>query len=362
MKTVTLTILLTTSLAFAQQRSSFDQWDKNRDGKLAREELPQGAKRNFERADTDRNGSISRAEHQAFLGRQPRGEQPFTIKSDLPYAGTDNPRQRLDLYLPKKPRAEKPLPVIAFIHGGAWRKGDKRSASGRLAPLLSNGDYVGVAIGYRLSDEAQWPAQVHDCKAAIRWIRANAKTYNIDPERIGVWGTSAGGHLVAMLGVSGGIDGLEGEVGKHLSQSSRVRCVVNFFGPSELLTMNDHPSSIDHDAPGSPESQLIGGTLQKNKDRARSASPITHVSMDDAPIIHIHGTEDRLVPFPQSVEFNKKLVAAGVSSHLITVRGGGHGNFGRASVEVGQVVATYFAKQLRGEGGGVTADLELDAR
>ena len=153
-------------------------------------------------------------------GRRPvRPRVPDTVQltADISYAGTDNLRQKLDLLLPKKRTKDSPLPVIAFIHGGAWLAGDKRSAHRRLAGFVSTGDFAGVSIGYRLSQEKIWPAQIHDCKAAIRWIHGNAKKYGLDAERIAVWGASAGGHLVAMLGtmmwapMGYGMDGIGGD-------------------------------------------------------------------------------------------------------------------------------------------------------
>lgn len=266
---------------------------------------------------------------------------------DVPYAGTKNARQTLDLFLPKTRKSDKPLPVIAFIHGGAWRAGNKRRGHREVLPYVASGRFVGVSIAYRLTNEAIWPAQIHDCKAAIRWIKGNAKRLNIDPERIAVMGTSAGGHLVAMLGVSGDVKKLEGKLGKHTDQNSKVACVVDFFGPTELLTMNDHPSRIDHNATNSPESKLIGGAIQKNKTKAKEASPITHVSKGDAPFLIIHGSKDMLVPYPQSVAFNKALKQAGVSSVLIKIDGGGHGGF--RSREVNTRVAAFLEQQLYGK-------------
>src|SRR5262249_2482548 len=157
----------------------------------------------------------------------------------IPYAGTQNPRQTLDLLLPKVPKGGKPLPLIVNIHGGAFRAGDKSMGVREIADLVDAGDYVAATINYRLSGESTWPAQIHDCKAAIRWLRANAAKYGIAPDRIGVIGASAGGHLAAMLGTSGGIAALEGDVGTHAGVSSRVKCVVDQFGPSELLAMAD---------------------------------------------------------------------------------------------------------------------------
>ncbi len=206
------------------------------------------------------------------------------IEKDIPYAGTQNPRQTLDLLLPRAPKGGKPLPLVVNIHGGAFRAGDKSMGVRELADLVEAGDYAVATINYRLSGEAIWPAQIHDSKAAIRWLRANAAKYGLDPDRIGVIGASAGGHLAAMLGTGGGVAALEGDVGTHTDVSSRVKCVVDQFGPSDLPAMGDYPGRIDHNAPDSPESELIGGALPANKDKARAASPITYVSRDDSAV------------------------------------------------------------------------------
>lgn len=267
------------------------------------------------------------------------------LKTDIAYAGTENPKQRLDLLLPRERVGEGPLPVVAFVHGGGWRNGDKRVGIGRLAPLVSTGRFAGVSIGYRLSGEATWPAQIHDCKAAIRWIRANAEKHGLDGEKIAVWGTSAGGHLVAMLGTTGDVKELEGELGPNLGHSSRVTCVVDYFGPTDFLTMNDHPSRIDHDAANSPESLLIGGPIQRNQEKAKAAAPLTYVTKDDAPHLVAHGSEDPLVPFPQSEALAKSLVAAGVECTLIRMEGGGHGF---KNEELDRRVRAFLDRHLHG--------------
>jgi acetyl esterase/lipase len=231
---------------------------------------------------------------------QPPGSRlPEAVKleADIPYAGTDNPRQRLNLLLPKTPKDDRPLPVIVHIHGGAWLGGDRAGGHGRLASYVAGGEYAGVAVGYRLTREATWPAQIHDCKAAIRWIRANAKKHNLDPDKIGVIGESAGGHLVAMLGTSGGVKELEGNLGAHKEVSSRVQCVVDEFGPAELLAMQGAGGRMDHDGPNSPEGKLVGGRVSEKKDVAIAASPVTHVSADDPPFLIIHGNKDPIVPY-----------------------------------------------------------------
>ena len=271
--------------------------------------------------------------------------QEIETKLDIPYAANENTRQALDLYLPTA-KSETPRPVIVFIHGGGWRNGDKKSGRGRLLPFVRSGNYAGVSVGYRLTDEAQWPSQIHDCKAAIRWIRAHATEYNFDPNKIGIMGTSAGGHLVAMLGTSGDVKELEGDLGKHDDEDSRVTCVVDFFGPTEMLTMGKSPG-LDHNAPGSPEAKLLGGPVQETKDVARSASPITHVTKDDAPFLIIHGTNDPLVPFEQSTKFQKRLKEAGVSATLITIKNGKHGGFRNEQMD--QMIEAFFNKHLRGK-------------
>lgn len=352
-----LGLVLISAVASGQQSKTtrFDQWDRNADGKLTREELPQPIRANFDRVDRNKDGFISREEDAAMgAGRnQPRNSAPRSLEGvrvmrDLDYAGNDNPRQKLDLYLPEKRATDSSnLPVIVFIHGGGWQNGDKTSGGQKIAALVASGKYAGASIGYRLTNEAQWPSQIHDCKAGLRWIRAHAAEYGLDPNRIAVWGTSAGGHLVAMLGVSHGVEGLEGAIGPHLDQSSEVQAVVDFFGPTEMLTMGDHPSKIDHNAINSPESKLIGGAVQENPEKAKSASPIEHVSADDEPFLIVHGTADDLVPYPQSVDFEKKLEAAGVSVTLLTVEGGGHGKGFGPSVDA--AVEAFLAKQLLGE-------------
>ena len=346
-------------LAMAQPdpRENFDRWDTNRDGVLSREELPEGVRGNFNRLDANSDGDVSRDEHDEFVRRFVRPNQtpprrgpmiPDTVTAmrDLSYAGTDHPRQRLDLFVPKKPASEK-LPLVVFIHGGGWLNGDKAGGAGRVLPYVRTGEFVGASLGYRLSGDATWPAQIHDCKAAIRWLRGNAGTYGIDPERIAVIGSSAGGHLVAMLGTSGDVAAVEGSLGAFPDMSSRVTCVVDYFGPADLLTMGDFPSSIDHNAATSPESKMLGGPILERQDAAREASPQTYITGDDSPFLILHGTEDRVVPYEQSVQFDSALRAAGVESELISIEGGGHGGFESPDTEAR--VRAFLDRHLRGQ-------------
>jgi acetyl esterase/lipase len=270
---------------------------------------------------------------------------------DLPYADTGNPRHRLDLYLPTQPKREK-LPVVVFVHGGGWQDGDKAVGAALLLPFVRTGEYAGVSVGYRLSDEATWPAQIHDCKAALRFVRVNAARYGLDPDRIGAFGQSAGGHLALMLGLTGGVPVLEGELGAHGGTSSRVAAVANFFGPTELLAMVGQPGDIDRAQADAPEAKLIGGPLRENPEKAAAASPVTYVTPDDPPVLTVHGTADRTVPYDQGVRIDAALRKAGVTSYLVTVEGGGHGDFGTAADDR---VRALFDRYLRGEPAEVSA-------
>jgi acetyl esterase/lipase len=332
----------------------FKRFDRNGDGKLSRDEAPELIRISFDRIDTDHDGFITPEEDAAFRRRvqsrgtagSPRLVESVQLVADVPYAGTDNPRQRLDLLVPKRSQDDRPLPVIVFIHGGAWLAGDRLAGHGALSPYVASGDYAGVTVGYRLTDKATWPAQIHDCKAAIRWVRANAARYRLDPDRIGVIGGSAGGHLAAMLGASGGVPELEGELGPNKGVSSKVTCVVDEFGPSDLPNMGKAPSRIDHDAPNAPEGRLIGGAVPSHLEAARAASPITYVSPDDPPFLIVHGTADDTVPFDQSKRLYDALKAGKVPVLFIPVEGGGHGNF--RSPELLRRTRAFFDKHLLG--------------
>ncbi len=263
---------------------------------------------------------------------------------NLEYVQGGHERHKLDLYLPEK--ADGPLPVIVWIHGGAWLGGSKENPPA--LPFLGRG-YAVASVNYRLSSHALFPAQIEDCKAAIRWLRASAKTYNLDPDHIGVWGASAGGHLVALLGVTGSGKELQGN-GAKVAQSSRVQCVVDLFGPSNLLTMakqSGPDSKIDHDSPTSPEARLIGGPVQEHKEKAARASPVTYVNKDAAPFLIIHGDKDPVVPFGQSEELAEALRKAGVEVTLKKIEGAGHGGREFNAPETRKLIEEFFDRHLK---------------
>jgi len=264
--------------------------------------------------------------------------------SDLEYARIEDRALRLDLYLPED--VDGLLPVLVWVHGGAWRTGSKDHP--RALRLLPRG-YAVVSVEYRLSQEAIFPAQIHDCKAAVRWVRAHADEYGLDPDRIGAWGGSAGGHLVALLGTSAGVDELEGDLG-WTGHSSAVQAVCDWYGPSDLLRMNDVPGAMDHDAPDSPESQLVGAPIQSHPELVARANPITYVTAETPPFLIMHGTADDTVIPNQSEFLHAALVKAGVPSSLILLGGLGHGfpgEHGRWG-EIYGYVGAFFDSVLKG--------------
>ena len=271
--------------------------------------------------------------------RGPNVPEGTRILRDLAYVPDGHERQKLDLYLPEQNEDAAPLPLIVWVHGGAWLAGSKESCPS--ARFLRQG-YAASSINYRLSQHAIFPAQIEDCKAAIRFLRANAEKYNIDPNHIGVWGASAGGHLVALLGTAGDVK--QFDKGPNLHVSSRVQAVCDFFGPTDFTKMSSFESSMNHDAPDSPEAQLVGGPIQENQEACKRANPITYVSKDDPPFLICHGDKDMLVPHNQSVLLNAALIKAGVSVKFHTVKSGGHGF---RNPEVDRMVQEFFDKHLK---------------
>lgn len=240
----------------------------------------------------------------------------ITKFANLAYARVDGKPLRLDLYLPA--HAAQPTPVIMWVHGGGWCSGSKES------PGLAQAARLGFAIAsidYRFSQEAVWPAQIYDCKAAVRWLRANASKYHLNPDKIGAAGASAGGHLAALLGTTANRPDLEGTEGNP-GISSRVAAVCDFFGPTNFI-------DFDIQGPANPAiglvTRLLGGPVHQKLAEAREASPITYVSPQTCPFFIAHGDSDTVVPLQQSIELNEALKKAGVESTLEIVKGGGHG-------------------------------------
>jgi acetyl esterase/lipase len=267
------------------------------------------------------------------------GTENFQIYHDLAYVPNGHQRQKLDLYLPE---AGEPLPLIIWVHGGAFRMGSKND---RVPLEYLDAGYAVASINYRLSQHALFPAQIEDVKAAVRWLRVHAEKYNLDPERFGAWGESAGGHLVALLGTTGNVDTFD--VGENLGVSSLVQAVADHFGPTDFLQMDAQrlPDGMIHDTPDSPESQLVGGPIQENKDSVAKANPITYISQDIPPFLIVHGDRDPLVPYQQSVLLNNALVGAGAPVRFYTVIAEGHGQF--QDTMVAEITRSFFDKYLK---------------
>jgi acetyl esterase/lipase len=261
---------------------------------------------------------------------------------DLAYVTEGHERQKLDLYLPER---EENHPLIIWIHGGAFLMGSKEGSSDDPLPLdyLAQG-YALASINYRLSQHAIFPAQIEDCKAAVRWLRAHAARFNLDPTRFAAWGPSAGGHLSAMLGTTGHVT--EFDVGEHLAVSSQVQVVVDYFGPTDFLQMDAQrlPDGQLHNPPDSPESELVGGPLQENKAKVARANPITYINSNAPPFLIVHGDQDPLVPYQQSILLVKALQEAGVEVTFYTVEGAGHGGF--TDPHLPEVTRSFLAKHL----------------
>ena len=253
---------------------------------------------------------------------------------DIDYVGDGHIGHRLDIHLPSIPKAK--YPVIICIYGSAWFSNSSKATTFKTGigqHLLINGFAV-VSINHRSSHDAKFPAQIQDVKAAIRFIRANAKEFDLDASFIGITGWSSGGHLSAFAGTASRqqffengekmID-LEGDLGKFIQTSSHVDAVVNWFGPTDFLIMDECGSTFSHDEVKSPESSLIGGAIQENKLACTFANPITYVQTDNPPFLIFHGNEDPLVPHCQSKNLYEQLQKKGVESELVIIDKGKHG-------------------------------------
>jgi acetyl esterase/lipase len=273
----------------------------------------------------------------------------FVAEYDVKYVPNGDASQALDIYFPEK-RDEKPRPLIIWIHGGGWAGGSK-TPTGYLGQLTRG--YALACVEYRFSQKAVFPAQIQDCQAAVRWLRANAKKYNLDPDHFGVIGESAGGHLVALLGTSGGKHAFP-PVGGNEDQSDRVQAVCDIFGPADFWTVikqADEDKTVKNVFKwnnGDPYSKLIGAKLGQDKEKCDAVSPVHYVSKDAPPFLILHGDHDALVPYAQSVELADLLTKAGVSVTLQRLPGAGHGGPAFGQPAVGRLTNAFFDKYLKG--------------
>lgn len=234
---------------------------------------------------------------------------------DLTYRNAGDAELKLDVVRPDG--GGGPYPALLVIHSGGWREGSREEARRLLGPLARRG-YVAVAPEYRLAPQNPYPAALLDLKAAVRWLRGNAASLRIDPQRIGAIGFSAGGHLALLLAVTGPNDGYDTEAGKG-APSSSIQAVVNFYGPTDL-TATDFPEMT-----ADMIKDLLGGTAIQKPELARQASPVTWVSAGDPPILMIQGSDDDTVPVNQSKKLDDAIKKAGVAGRIHIVPGAKHG-------------------------------------
>lgn len=271
------------------------------------------------------------------------------MEKDIAYIEGGDEAQKLDIYVPEA-SSDKPLPLIVHIHGGGWRAGNKFPCP--VAAMVLKG-YAVASVEYRFSQKAVFPAQIQDCQAAIRWLRAHAKQYNFDTDHLGAVGGSAGGHLSALVGTSGGKKAFP-PIGGNEDQSDRVQAVIDIYGPADFSTVVQQAAEDKNvknifafNTPSDPYSSLIGTKLD-DKPKADAVSPVHYVSKDSPPFLILHGTHDTLVPYAQSVQLEAALKAQGVPVWLQTLPGSGHGGPAFSKPAVIQLMQAFFDKHLKG--------------
>jgi len=274
---------------------------------------------------------------QPLRAADPVVPEGVTWETGVEFANPDGQHLQVNVARPKT--GAGPFPAVVCIHGGGFRAG-KRESYDKLCLTLAQRGYVAITVTYRLAPAYPFPAAVHDCKAAVRWLRANAAKYGVDPARIGATGGSAGGHLAQFLGVTAGVKEFEGE--GSLDQSSAVACVVNYYGPSDLT--KSYGASVDA-AEVLP--LFFGGDLTTKRREHIVGSPLYWVTPAAAPTLCIHGTEDKYVAYEQATWLIDRLKASAVEAELITMQGAGHGFKGADAEKAEAALLEYFDKQLK---------------
>lgn len=333
-------------------RNILKNQDTNGDGKVSKSEAKNQLKSKFDRIDRNSDGFLGNdelrqlARQLASQNRQRNNKNNFAVPEDvqlvedISYREGSSEKWKLDLFLPKT-QADNPRAAIVFIHGGGWRSGDKGGGQWRSLPIdYAQKGYVCISVNYRLTGEAPFPACIEDCKNAVRWLRAHAQKYNVNPKRIGAYGNSAGAHLVAMLGLTNESAKLEGD-GTHLDYSSSVNAVVCSATPTNLFNW-------DGESEFNPRmgSRLFGfDDSSKAAELAKKYSPRTYVK-SSIPFLVVHGTADKTVPIYQGDSFVEALKQAGADVKYIRVDGAGHGVFGQASSDTYPAMKSFFEKHL----------------
>lgn len=269
--------------------------------------------------------------------QDPKGKN-VRVEKDVVYGKGGDTELKLDLAAPAD--GPGPFPALVCIHGGGWRGGSRQDLAETIKVLAGRG-YVAATVSYRLVPAATFPAQIEDCKAAIRWLRANAEKYRINPDRIGVMGFSAGGHLCCLLGTTSPKDGLEG-AGGNPDRSSRVQAVVSYFGPTDFTTR-----TWSKDVEENLLVPFVGAGFDAKPELYRRLSPIVYVTKDAPPFLFFHGSEDPLVRPRQSQALADKLKEAGVPAKVVILEGEGHGWRGEKLVQTLEQTLAFFEEQLK---------------
>ena len=270
------------------------------------------------------------------LGGLARAADP-QFEAGIEYANPDN--QHLQLNLARPSEGDGPFPTVVCIHGGGFRAGKRERWDPMCKDLASRG-YVAVTVTYRLAPKYQFPAPVEDCKAAVRWLRANAAKYHVDPQKIAVLGDSAGGHLTQFLAVTNNVHDFDGD--QNPGQPSTVQCAVAYYGPCDFT--KSYGKSVDA-AEVLP--LFLGGNLEQEHHRHILASPFYWVTPDVPPILLLHGTEDKYVNYEQAILMRDKLKAAEVDVELVTFEGAGHGFKGDVSLKANQAAIDFLEKHFK---------------
>jgi len=236
---------------------------------------------------------------------------------NIPYASVDGRTLLLDLHLPA---SEHPAPLVIYLHGGAWRMGDKAE----VPPFLMQSGFAVASLDFRSSEEARFPANVHDIKAGVRFLRASAARFGYRADRIAISGSSSGGHLAALTGVTRGHAELEGSVGEHRDESSAVQAVITWAGASNINTIipQSTPEGLKLRVPA--VQLLLGGLPDQLPELAILASPVEHVDAGDPPVLILHGDQDLNVPVNQALELQAAYQRAGLVAEMMLINGVGH--------------------------------------
>lgn len=259
---------------------------------------------------------------------------------DIAYVEGGHEQQRLDLFLPA---GAGPHPLIVYVHGGAWRGGSRKDMP--LGKLVAQGFAV-AGTDYRLSTVAPFPAQMHDIQAAIRFLRAKAGEYGLDPKRFAIAGSSAGGHLAALAGVTGGKPELDGHLGAHRGESSAVQAIISLFGASDLTTIlsQSTPQGLKMRVPALE--LLLGGQPGAKPELARLASPVFQADRHSPPLLLIHGDQDPQMPIDQAHQLHDRYKALGLPVGFHVIHGAKHGGTQFYDDERTELMRAFLAKHL----------------